>query len=164
MIWPHPIRLEQVKIYQSKKKPPVLLNSSTERNFFTLLSANWLNEDNFCKILLHSKNTASRGSRADINHQNLSFSKFLYLNLRKNHIWLKCTLLCFSPSVFTPSSLRSKKKLISSSVKISGNFPTSPSTWPTSLSALQRVGSILVPTPIRPPGTAYLRSFSSIYN
>ncbi len=70
---------------------------------------------------------------------------------------------------------------------MSGNFPTSPSTFPnlpvniflltvrhrlllliplvhtcpTNLSALHNVGSILVPTPISPPGTAYFNSFSS---
>ena len=32
------------------------------------------------------------------------------------------------------------------------------------LPARVRVGSILVPTPMRPPGTAYLRSFCSAYN
>ena len=52
-----------------------------------------------------------------------------------------------SPSVLTPSSLRSKKYDISSSVYMSGNAPTAPKTCPTSLSALHNVGSILVPTP-----------------
>ncbi|GJT20372.1 hypothetical protein Tco_0890309 [Tanacetum coccineum] len=34
------------------------------------------------------------------------------------------------------------------------NDPTSPSTWPTNLSDLVSVGSMVVPTPISPPGTA----------
>jgi hypothetical protein len=37
-------------------------------------------------------------------------------------------LWALSPSVFTPSRRRRRKKLISSSVNISGNLPTSPST------------------------------------
>eukprot|EP00123_Amoebidium_parasiticum_P012219 comp21201_c0_seq1/m.28805 comp21201_c0_seq1/g.28805 ORF comp21201_c0_seq1/g.28805 comp21201_c0_seq1/m.28805 type:complete len:353 (+) comp21201_c0_seq1:732-1790(+) len=73
------------------------------------------------------------------------------------------TLACFfSPSVRTPSNLRSRKYEISSSVKICGRFPTVPSTCPTMRSARQSVGSILVPTPIRPPGTAYCRAFCSV--
>jgi hypothetical protein len=43
--------------------------------------------------------------------------------------------------VRTPSSRRSRKKLISSSVKTSGSAPTSPSTCPTSRSARVSVGS-----------------------
>mmetsp|Transcript_12141 Transcript_12141/g.31116 ORF Transcript_12141/g.31116 Transcript_12141/m.31116 type:complete len:354 (+) Transcript_12141:170-1231(+) len=72
------------------------------------------------------------------------------------------TLPCFSPlCVRTPSRRRSRKKLISSSVYTSGSAPTSPSTCPTSLSARVRVGSTVVPTPMRPPGTAYCSSFCS---
>eukprot|EP01085_Mycamoeba_gemmipara_P005029 Mycagemm_TRINITY_DN10110_c0_g1::TRINITY_DN10110_c0_g1_i1::g.5029::m.5029 type:complete len:110 gc:universal TRINITY_DN10110_c0_g1_i1:2781-2452(-) len=40
-----------------------------------------------------------------------------------------CTrLCCLSPSAFTPSSRRRRKKLISRSVKMSGSLLTSPST------------------------------------
>ena len=90
------------------------------------------------------------------------------------------TRICLpSPSALTPNKRRSRKKLISNSVNISGSLPTSPRTfvrnsenvffgwgegvhtWPTSLSPRQSVGSIFVPTPMRPPGTAYWRSFRS---
>mmetsp|Transcript_236 Transcript_236/g.919 ORF Transcript_236/g.919 Transcript_236/m.919 type:complete len:354 (+) Transcript_236:200-1261(+) len=72
------------------------------------------------------------------------------------------TLPCFSlPCVRTPSSRRSRKKLTSSSVNTLGSLPTSPSTWPTSRSARVSVGSTVVPTPISPPGTAYLSWFCS---
>lgn len=43
----------------------------------------------------------------------------------------------------------------------SGRLPTEPSTWPTKRSARVSVGSIMVPTPMSPPGTAYCRSFDS---
>mmetsp|Transcript_24569 Transcript_24569/g.70546 ORF Transcript_24569/g.70546 Transcript_24569/m.70546 type:complete len:263 (+) Transcript_24569:406-1194(+) len=42
-----------------------------------------------------------------------------------------------------------------------GNLPGCPNTCPTSLSARVNVGSILVPTPMRPPGTASCNLFSS---
>mmetsp|Transcript_5823 Transcript_5823/g.12261 ORF Transcript_5823/g.12261 Transcript_5823/m.12261 type:complete len:206 (-) Transcript_5823:129-746(-) len=75
-----------------------------------------------------------------------------------------CTLAPFeSPSVATPRSRRSRKKLISTSEKISGSVPTAPSTCPTSRSARVSVGSILVPTPMRPPGTAYCSSLPSAF-
>lgn len=45
-----------------------------------------------------------------------------------------------------------------------GKAPTAPKTCPTKRSALQSVGSIFVPTPIRPPGTANCSSFCSVYN
>mmetsp|Transcript_11437 Transcript_11437/g.41850 ORF Transcript_11437/g.41850 Transcript_11437/m.41850 type:complete len:253 (+) Transcript_11437:140-898(+) len=65
------------------------------------------------------------------------------------------TLLCFwSPCVRTPNSRRNKKKFTSNSVYTSGNVLTSPRTCPTKRSARVRVGSIVVPTPIKPPGTA----------
>lgn len=48
-------------------------------------------------------------------------------------------------------------------MKILGRAPTAPNTCPTSRSARQRVGSIFVPTPIRPPGTANWSSFCSVY-
>mmetsp|Transcript_35527 Transcript_35527/g.74353 ORF Transcript_35527/g.74353 Transcript_35527/m.74353 type:complete len:269 (+) Transcript_35527:475-1281(+) len=41
---------------------------------------------------------------------------------------------------------------------MSGSVPTSPSTWPARRSPRVRQGSILVPTPMRPPGTAKSRS------
>mmetsp|Transcript_6873 Transcript_6873/g.13822 ORF Transcript_6873/g.13822 Transcript_6873/m.13822 type:complete len:304 (-) Transcript_6873:343-1254(-) len=44
---------------------------------------------------------------------------------------------------------------------MSGSLPASPSTCPTRRSARVRVGSILVPTPMRPPGTAYSSSLCS---
>lgn len=66
------------------------------------------------------------------------------------------TRVCFlSPSLFTPSKRRSRKKFTSSSVKISGSAPLWPSTCPTRRSARHRNGSIFVPAPINPPGTAY---------
>jgi len=72
------------------------------------------------------------------------------------------TFACCPPACdLTPSKRRSKKKLISICVNTSGNWWTAPSTCPTNLSALQSVGSILVPTPINPPGTAYCKSFVS---
>lgn len=49
------------------------------------------------------------------------------------------------------------------SVNTSGRLPLSPSTWPTKRSARVSVGSTLVPTPMRPPGTANFRSFCSAY-
>lgn len=52
-----------------------------------------------------------------------------------------------SPSVLTPSNLLNKKYDISNSVNMSGRASVAPNTWPTSRSARQRVGSILVPTP-----------------
>mmetsp|Transcript_68951 Transcript_68951/g.156280 ORF Transcript_68951/g.156280 Transcript_68951/m.156280 type:complete len:262 (-) Transcript_68951:353-1138(-) len=42
-----------------------------------------------------------------------------------------------------------------------GSLSGCPRTWPTSLSPRVRVGSILVPTPIKPPGTANCREFCS---
>lgn len=48
-------------------------------------------------------------------------------------------------------------------MKILGKAPTAPRTCPTKRSALQSVGSILVPTPISPPGTANCSSFCSVY-
>lgn len=71
------------------------------------------------------------------------------------------TFVCFLSSVLTPSNLRSRKKLISSSTYIDGKDPTAPSTIPTSRSALHSCGSIFVPTPINPPGTAKSRLFFS---
>ncbi|RNA23535.1 hypothetical protein BpHYR1_030776 [Brachionus plicatilis] len=75
-----------------------------------------------------------------------------------------CTLAAFlSPSVLTPSKRLSKNELISMSEKICGSESIVPSAWPTIRSALHSSGSILVPTPIKPPGTAYCRSFCSAY-
>jgi hypothetical protein len=45
-----------------------------------------------------------------------------------------------------------------------GSCPGAPNTWPTNLSARHNVGSIDVPTPINPPGTAYCRWFCSACN
>mmetsp|Transcript_73405 Transcript_73405/g.237419 ORF Transcript_73405/g.237419 Transcript_73405/m.237419 type:complete len:263 (+) Transcript_73405:398-1186(+) len=42
-----------------------------------------------------------------------------------------------------------------------GSLSGCPSTWPRSLSPRVSVGSIFVPTPMRPPGTAYCRLFCS---
>jgi len=39
-------------------------------------------------------------------------------------------------------------------VKVGGMCPDTPTIWPTSLSCLVRSGSRVVPTPIKPPGTA----------
>mmetsp|Transcript_7218 Transcript_7218/g.21664 ORF Transcript_7218/g.21664 Transcript_7218/m.21664 type:complete len:201 (+) Transcript_7218:228-830(+) len=84
------------------------------------------------------------------------------LSINTSFLLSFCTLDCFSPPwVLTPRSLLRRKKLISISMKTSGSFPTSPSTCPTSLSALVRVGSTVVPTPMSPPGTAYWRAFCS---
>mmetsp|Transcript_7593 Transcript_7593/g.23458 ORF Transcript_7593/g.23458 Transcript_7593/m.23458 type:complete len:280 (-) Transcript_7593:337-1176(-) len=48
-------------------------------------------------------------------------------------------------------------------MKTSGRWPVRPRTWPTRRSALVRVGSMCVPTPMRPPGTAYWRGLNSAY-
>lgn len=48
-------------------------------------------------------------------------------------------------------------------MKIFGRAPTAPRTCPTKRSALQSVGSIFVPTPMSPPGTANCNSFCSVY-
>mmetsp|Transcript_18228 Transcript_18228/g.38053 ORF Transcript_18228/g.38053 Transcript_18228/m.38053 type:complete len:255 (+) Transcript_18228:1851-2615(+) len=75
-----------------------------------------------------------------------------------------CTLACFaSPSVLTPSSLLSKKKLISTSLKISGSVFTAPRTCPIKRSARVRTGSTERPTPTSPPGTAYCNSLLSAF-
>mmetsp|Transcript_11030 Transcript_11030/g.39915 ORF Transcript_11030/g.39915 Transcript_11030/m.39915 type:complete len:220 (+) Transcript_11030:299-958(+) len=72
------------------------------------------------------------------------------------------TFPCFSlPCVRTPSSRRRRKKFTSSSVNTCGSFPTSPRTCPTRRSARVSVGSTVVPTPMRPPGTAYRSWFCS---
>mmetsp|Transcript_113488 Transcript_113488/g.178531 ORF Transcript_113488/g.178531 Transcript_113488/m.178531 type:complete len:230 (-) Transcript_113488:460-1149(-) len=47
---------------------------------------------------------------------------------------------------------------------MSGNFPGVPRTWPIRRSARVNAGSILVPTPIKPPGTAYWSEFCSAAN
>lgn len=57
---------------------------------------------------------------------------------------LSCILWEGSTCVRTPSRRLSRKKLISTSVNTSGRAPTSPKTWPTSLSALVRVGSTCI--------------------
>jgi len=44
---------------------------------------------------------------------------------------------------------------------ISGRVPTAPKTLPTIRSFLVILGSIKSPTPIKPPGTAYSKSFFS---
>uniref|UniRef100_A0A7C9DVK1 Uncharacterized protein n=1 Tax=Opuntia streptacantha TaxID=393608 RepID=A0A7C9DVK1_OPUST len=86
-------------------------------------------------------------------------------NMRISPFVSLVTLPCFSvPLVLTPSSRRSRKKFTSSSTNTSGRDPTSPRTWPTNRSARVRVGSMVVPTPIRPPGTANCSSFCSAYN
>mmetsp|Transcript_10290 Transcript_10290/g.21265 ORF Transcript_10290/g.21265 Transcript_10290/m.21265 type:complete len:262 (-) Transcript_10290:277-1062(-) len=46
-------------------------------------------------------------------------------------------------------------------MKMSGSLPGCPRTWPTRRSPLVSMGSIFVPTPIRPPGAANCRAFCS---
>mmetsp|Transcript_26246 Transcript_26246/g.65626 ORF Transcript_26246/g.65626 Transcript_26246/m.65626 type:complete len:254 (+) Transcript_26246:103-864(+) len=74
------------------------------------------------------------------------------------------TFACFaSPSALTPMRRLSRKKLTSISPKMSGSLPTCPRTCPTMRSVRVRVGSIFVPTPMRPPGTAYWSAFFSAF-
>eukprot|EP01139_Manchomonas_bermudensis_P000144 Amastigsp_a134_413.p3 type:complete len:269 gc:universal Amastigsp_a134_413:1485-679(-) len=74
--------------------------------------------------------------------------------------WTREPLLV--PVVLTPRSRRRRKNEISSSTKMSGSrLSLRPRTLPTRRSARQSVGSIIVPTPMSPPGTAYLSSFCS---
>lgn len=76
------------------------------------------------------------------------------LNLRFSYLTILLILVSLLSSVLTMSFL-SKKKLISSSIKISGSYPGYPNTFPTNLSFLVTDGSTYRPTPISPPGTAY---------
>jgi len=48
-------------------------------------------------------------------------------------------------------------------VYISGNFPGCPNILPFNLFFIVKEGSNFNPTPIKPPGTAYIKSFSSAW-
>ena len=79
------------------------------------------------------------------------------------------TLLSLCPSsldavYLTPRSLFSKKYETSISLSTSGIYPGWPIICPTKESALVINGSTLIPTPISPPGTAYIRAFLSAFS
>ena len=68
------------------------------------------------------------------------------------------------PCLFIPNNLFNKWTLTTIFWYISGNFPGWPKILPTNLSPLVKNGSIFRPTPIKPPGIQYIKSFSSAFN